>query len=129
MDSRDIAARIRQLEDERQGLLYDIEEAPDGQAAARRSEDLEAFDAEYGEELRDLKALEAERPTEWQYGATFIRESYFRQYAEDLANDIGAIDSDIRWPLNHIDWSAAADDLRMDYSEYEIRGSTYLTNG
>ena len=45
------------------------------------------------EELKALKALqdEAESQSDWTYGATLIKDSYFETYAQDLAEDIGAI--------------------------------------
>lgn len=56
---------------------------------------------------------------------TLILDSYFEEYAEDLASDIGAIDRNANWPLNRIDWVAAAEDLQMDYSRLEVGPYTY----
>jgi antirestriction protein len=43
-----------------------------------------------------------------------------KDYAEELADDIGAIPDDLSWPLTHIDWDAAARDLEYDgYRERE----------
>lgn len=56
---------------------------------------------------------------------TLIAADYFVQYAEELAEDIGAIDRDASWPLNRIDWDAAANDLKADYSEADLDGYTY----
>ena len=61
------------------------------------------------------------------YPLTLIRESYFTEYAEELAKDIGAISRDLEWPLDHINWEAAADELRIDYTEVDFDGVTYLT--
>lgn len=57
--------------------------------------------------------------------ATLIHESYFQTYAEQLAEDIGAISRDTKWPLNHIDWEAAAEELKSDYSTVDWNGETY----
>jgi hypothetical protein len=57
---------------------------------------------------------------------TAILDSHFETYAQELADDIGAIDRHAKWPLNHIDWEAAADELRHDYSTAEWDGHTYL---
>jgi hypothetical protein len=65
---------------------------------------------------------------EWRgswYPVTLIRESYFREYAEELAEDIGAVVSDAKWPNNHIDWDAAADELLTDYSAVLFDGVEY----
>lgn len=59
------------------------------------------------------------------YPVTLIRESYFKDYAEELAEDIGAINSEASWPNNHIDWDAAADELLGDYTSTEFEGVTY----
>lgn len=48
-----------------------------------------------------------------------------RNNAQELADDIGAIDSNAKWPLNHIDWEAAAEELKMDYTEVNFNGTTY----
>ena len=62
---------------------------------------------------------------DWQYGTTLIRDSYFVKYAQESAEDIGAIDDDARWPHTSIDWDDAARDLRMDYTSIEFNGVTY----
>lgn len=59
------------------------------------------------------------------YPVTLIRDSYFVTYAQELADDIGAIDSDAGWPNGYIDWERAARDLQMDYTSAEYQGTTY----
>jgi exoribonuclease II len=79
-------------------------------------------------ELAALVALKAEAEgysSDWQYGATLIRDSYFRDYAQELAEDIGAIDHNAQWPNACIDWDQAARELQMDYSAIEFDGITY----
>lgn len=52
--------------------------------------------------------------------------SEFEEYAEQLAEDIGAIDPHMSgWPLQHIDWKAAAEHLAMDYEEVHFSGHDY----
>lgn len=41
------------------------------------------------------------------------------EFAQDYAEGVGAIDRDAKWPMNHIDWEAAASDLMQDYSEHK----------
>ena len=60
------------------------------------------------------------------YPLTLIRESYFQDYAQELAEDIGAVNRDATWPNNCIDWKQAARELRMDYSAITIDGVTYF---
>jgi hypothetical protein len=102
-DSRDVIARIKWLA----GTDMDEDEA---------------------EEFRDLTTFAQEAGgyiANWQYGETFIRDSYFETYARELAEDIGAIDPNANWPLTYIDWEAAAAALLDDYTDYTLRGVTY----
>jgi hypothetical protein len=57
--------------------------------------------------------------------AALIRDSYFEDYARQLAEDIGAIDSKASWPNNHIDWEDATDALKQDYTEVDFDGVSY----
>jgi len=77
------------------------------------------------EELKLLKELEEEGIPDWEYGATLIRESYWETYVEELANDIGAVDSinENHWLV--IDWEATAENVRMDYSTVSFDGVDY----
>lgn len=95
---------------------------------------LEAFDAsDDKEELDELESLLKELEGyggdhqfegDW-YPGQLIRDSYFKEYAEQLADDIGAVNSDAGWPNNCIDWDKAANQLLLDYSEVEIDGIEY----
>lgn len=94
----------------------------------RDDEDHEFQDYEQ-EELDALLELESEIGSfeeGCRNGIYFIDEDYFVDYAKELAYDIGAVSNDIEWPVYHIDWDAAADELRMDYTEVEFEGNTYL---
>lgn len=77
--------------------------------------------------LSDLKGYGGDEQWEgsW-YPVMLIRESYFQEYAQELADDIGAIPKDAGWPCTCIDWEQAARELRMDYSSVEYDGVTYL---
>ena len=72
-----------------------------------------------------IDALEDEGVEDWEYGAHFIREDCFTEYAQELAEDIGAMARSLAWPLSYIDWDAAADALKMDYTTVEYLGRTY----
>lgn len=111
IDSRDIISRIEDLESE-------IECAEEG-------EDL----TDVKDELAILTSVKEEGEnyaSDWNYGATLIKESDFENYAEEFAQDIGAFDSGGSWPLNCIDWAEAADQLKVDYTEIDFDGETYL---
>lgn len=118
IDSRDVITRIDELESEVDDLY------PDGW-----DDDTEESEDDCGElsELRILLALQDEaNHGDWQYGATLIRETYFEDYARDLAEDTGAIDPNATWPANCIDWAEAASQLQMDYTAVDFDGVEYL---
>ena len=110
IDSRDIEERIKELETE----LLQGEERYTGE-----TEDLK-------DELTKLQTFKEEADTaEWDFGVIFIQESYFEDYARELASDLGAIQDDMKWPCNYIDWKSAANELLIDYSQAEFDGVTY----
>lgn len=79
-------------------------------------------------ELANLKTFRDELDgycDDWNYGVTLIRDSYFEDYAREMAEEIGAISREASWPLSFIDWKAAAEALRMDYTSAEFDGVTY----
>lgn len=122
IDSRDVTERIGELE----SLISDCEAA-----ATESGDDATAENAEYDEWRAELKALKdfAEEfenyAPDFRYGEAAIRDSYFEEYAEQLADDIGAIDKRANWPLNCIDWEKAARELQQDYTSIDFDGVTY----
>lgn len=80
-----------------------------------------------GEELKALEDLaeEAEGSPDWPHGETLIRDSYFEDYARELAEDTGMVKGNEDWPLRHIDWEAAADELKGDYFSVDFDGVDY----
>lgn len=118
IDSRDVEERITELKK----LIKESKQAKE--PITYRTDELA--------ELESLLKLKEQYVNDygdssWGFGAQFIRDSYFEDYAQELADDIGAIDSKQHWPTYHIDWEAAADELRMDYSEVDFDGVTYQT--
>lgn len=104
IDSRDVIARIEYLED------------------------LEERDEDETAELTALKALADEASgyaADWRHGEALIRDSYFEEYAQQLADDIGAIPRDASWPMTCIDWEQAARELQQDYTSVDFDGVTY----
>jgi hypothetical protein len=123
IDVRDIIARVEQLEPLRQPGPVDL----------GNDEDNEAPQDELFAELATLESVLADLAgnggdEKWRdvwYPVSLIRESYFEDYARELAEDIGAIDRNASWPNQHIDWEAAAEALLIDYTSTEIEGVTY----
>lgn len=118
IDSRDVIERIENLSQLRQPGPVDLGDDDDN-------------DADQDDLFEELAALEklAEQcggyADDWEHGVTLIRDSYFETYAQELAEDIGAINSEATWPHNCIDWEQAARELRMDYTAVEFDGVTY----
>lgn len=73
----------------------------------------------------ELKALTEFRDEASGLDGPMIRESYFKEYAMELAEDIGAIPRDAAWPATCIDWEQAASELQMDYTGADFDGVTY----
>ena len=76
------------------------------------------------EELRGAGGGDHQWEGDW-YPRELIADYSFEEYAQELADDIGAINSDAGWPNNCIDWERAARELAMDYSMVEFRGTDY----
>jgi len=109
IDSREIADRI--------AYLSTVHDEYGGNMEADMSEELASLVA-FRDEMADYMP-------DWEHGETLISDSYFTEYAQELAEDIGAVSSDASWPNGYIDWERAARDLRMDYTSAELAGVTY----
>lgn len=130
----DVRERIADLEserdayiDERLSKLGDDAQDDETMHDAYASEWAEANPSE-AEELRKLEEFNEEAEG---YGDgrnwDAVNEDYFESYAEQLASDIGAIQPDAGWPLMFIDWKAAAEALKQDYTEIELDGQSFWT--
>jgi len=123
IDSRDVIARIEELESELEALQEAVDEDPDDTEAKQELDDWGDAD-----ELRILQALREEAEgyaPDWPYGETLIRDSYFTEYAQQLAEDIGEISRSDHWPNTCIDWEQAANELKNDYSCIDFDGVEY----
>ncbi len=143
LDSRDVIARVEELEKESEAASEELKELEERKADGPLSEADEArcvelttlceksggFDDEDDfEEYKRLRRLcrEGEQEaSDWADGATLILDSYFEEYAQELADDIGAVSRDAKWPANHIDWAAAAEELQTDYASITYGDSAY----
>ncbi len=107
IDSRDVIARIEELRGDVEADIADDEEKAELAALEALAEEASGYAAD------------------WQYGEALIRDSYFKTYAEELADDIGAIDKAANWPCNCIDWDEAARQLKQDYTCVDFAGVEY----
>ena len=118
IDSRDIIERRDELEARE-------EVATDGEVLFPEpplDADEEAELALIREALDEIDRSSEDSP---ESGIALIADSYFVQYAQEYADDVGAIPRDAGWPTAYIDWDRAADALRMDFASIEIEGVTY----
>ncbi len=153
IDSRDIIARVEYLRGELDSLCESVTEAENDEDRETAKEalaewlgcEVSALPDEMSvfrnmrksgyeggsDEAQELAILEnvAEQGEDvggdWPHGEALIRDSYFTEYAQELADDIGAINRDAQWPCCHIDWDAAAEALKMDYSTIDFDGVEY----
>lgn len=101
IDLRDVEARIGYLAIDED----DPEQDPDEKA-----------------ELSRLRALVEECPSS---SGVLIRDSYFADYAEQFADDLGLIADASKWPFCCIDWERAADQLKADFHDVDFDGVEY----
>ena len=128
IDSRDIQEKIDEFTGEFESLLDDIENAEGEEAIQEAEDNLEGWLDENEDEYVSLMAFKEEceqYTSEWKYGAEIIHEDYFLKYAEDLAYDTGAVNRKATWPISHIDWKAAAEELQCDYAFVTFNGNGY----
>jgi hypothetical protein len=141
IDSRDVIARIEELEEERSALAEEASDAlsmdGEGDTETERENnaakvftarsDLDQWDEGNGAELAALKSMaeEGEGYGDWAHGTTLVRDSYFKEYAQQYADDCGAVDASASWPMSCIDWDQAARELQMDFTAVDFDGITY----
>jgi hypothetical protein len=124
IDSRDVIARIEELEADRdnaEGVSADGSFYPLTWGEWTRDNPDDA------EELATLKALAEEAEgyaPDWTHGETLIRDSYFVEYVQELLEDCGDIPKDIPHYVC-IDWDATARNIRYDYTAVEFGDVTY----
>ena len=104
IDSRDIIERIDELEND---------------------EDLDDLDKDELKVLQDLAKEGEDYSSDWKYGEALIRDTYFKNYAMEVAYDFGAINPKAGWPNTCIDWDQATRELQIDYSIIDYDGIDY----
>ena len=140
IDSRDVIERIKELESLRDDWQSD-NELPDyldtdtsegnNQSEDWKDSDFEKWEewdeSDEGQELKVLTKLQeqCEGYGDWSYGETLIRDSYFTDYAQELAEEVCEMPSDIKWPYTCIDWEKAASELQYDYMQVNFDGVDY----
>jgi len=138
LDTRDLQARLEELEAERDELQEAKEEAHSTYLEAtddveiadlleeynKTCDALIEWDEENGEELKELQDMAGEI-SEWLHGETLIPEDDFVDYVEELLKDCGELPQNTPWYIA-IDWEKTADNIKADYVEVTYQGTTYL---
>jgi antirestriction protein len=115
-------------------MIDNTQDVIDSREVIERIAELEAI-AEDGDSLLDpgerielmsLKELadEASGASDWQYGEALIRDSYFKTYAQELADELDTAPAQT-WPYTCIDWEQAARELQQDYTSVDFGFVTY----
>ena len=103
IDSRDVIARIEELQSEKS---------------------LGEAEAEELQMLEKLADEASEYASDWEYGETLVRHSYWADYVQELCADCGYIPRDMPDWIE-IDWKATARNVAQDYTTVELDGVKY----
>ena len=127
-DLRDIVEQGREFLETWQDDSADVEDREEAKAALEDLAELAAqlgyagaagTVAYYSGTLESLEGYGNNEPS-------LVRAEDFEDYAQELADDLGLIDSEARWPVVHIDWKQAANELKADYNEVDFDGESWL---
>lgn len=105
IDSREIIERLAELTDSTE--LLDDDEASEIEV------------------LITLDRIGRDYFSDWDCGVGLIADNYFENYAQELAEDIGATSDCASWPNYCIDWERAARELQYDYTSILIADRVY----
>lgn len=132
IDSRDVIARIKELEEEYEGLEKEVERAK-LETDLEESEDVESAQQamdDWNEEKKELEMLRVlmedgeSCSSDWHHGETLIRYDHFEDYCMELCEDCGYVPKEFPGFIV-IDWSATADNLKADYDTVDFDGVEY----
>jgi hypothetical protein len=130
---RDVNLVIADLESERDSYIEGCVDDPDD------LDDLDIHDAHAADwaeqnpnEAAELMQLEEFRSQAEDYcdgpfrDVTFIGADRFTDHAKEFAEQIRDMDDDREWPFTHIDWEAAADELKQTFEEISLDGRDFF---
>jgi hypothetical protein len=136
INTRDLIARIEDLESTKEALEEDVENATTQDEVLEATKALHDFAEDEGAELKLLLKLasDCESLPDYHHGETLIRESYFTDYITQLIDDCYEMPKELatgRWPYNHIEvnYERAAEEAKSDYTCIEFDGVTYYARG
>lgn len=124
IDKQDLEVRAAELRD--RSDLWNSGYHSDEEIEAEQ--DTEAYDAGPLDRLEDSELFEIEQVLDEMgtyVDGPLIRKDYFPTYARQFAEDINGDIYD-SWPQSSIDWTEAAEDLEMDYTEVTFGGEQWF---
>lgn len=84
---------------------------------------LDEYDREELDILLKLQE-ECEGYSDWKYGETLIRESYWEDYVQELVEELGYISKDFPWWIE-VNWGRTAENVAQDYTTVDFDGTDY----
>jgi len=126
LDSRDVITYLAELESHVENVKDDLA-AWENDGGPRPETDADDLD-ELEDTLNKLREFCEEcsgYASDWTYGESLIPEHEFTEYAKQLCEDIGDLPRDLPSYIV-IDWESTADNLKVDYTEVDFEGTTYL---
>ena len=137
MDTIDTRDLIADRNDYKQAILYSFldefpqyEEMTDSFEDIRfEEEELESWKEDWSDELNAIREInELEEGIcngEFDFGIALIADDDFEHFVVQDLEDCGYIPENFPTWIE-IDWERTANNVKMDYSEVEFRGTTYL---
>lgn len=133
LDTRDIERRIADLQRDKDTLQSAMDELQEDDLSPEELSEAEdnikdymsLFDWDAREELRVLTEFkeELEPYCDWLGGETLIHEDAFLDYMKEFHAETDRAHNN--WPYNHIDWDAAAEEFKADFTCADTDGGTY----
>ena len=136
IDSRDVIARIEELEAEESELQQELDETEDQYTPKELTENpapvivaKEALknwqESEEGQELIALKALAEQGEDyapDWEYGVQLIHEDYFEEAMDGMVANCYTLPEDLP---SYLTITVDYDALKQDYTAIDFDGQTY----
>lgn len=113
IDTRDLQDRLEEIQTE---LVLNLE--------ILTAEEAKELQAERAEILAVKEEVDGYAGDTFQDGVQLIAMEDFPEYIQELLEDTGDVPK-LPWYVE-VDWAATADHLRVDYTEVEFQGTTYL---
>ena len=90
------------------------------------NKDWGAYSKDEKKQIKEMVRKGRDYNSDFDSGETLIRDSYFQEYAKELAEDIGCLPEGHNWPAYCIDWEFAAKELQYDYSHIDTGSGWWI---